>query len=543
MNELLPSLIGVVPMLAQSAADAPSNSMQLGARLTLLVPEMILLAGACAVAVLGLSTNRALRDSCALVAAAILAVAGLAVFVVHTPERAASAELILPMLGRPMRIIVCVIGVLLCLTSAGFMDRRLEAAVLAGRAKFDPLRTSRGEYFAFLLLSLTGVNLIATASDLIWLFLALELTSLPTYIMVAISRASRKAQEAAVKYFFLGAMASAMFLYGFALLYGATGTLSLTQMQAVFAAQAAEGGLGTLAIIGLLLSVLGIGYKLAAAPMHFYAPDVYEGAASPVTAFLGFTPKMAGFGALMLLLAAVGWSGHLVGVDELGNAIEVGGLPQPVITVLWMVAALTMTLGNVGALLQSSVKRMLAYSSIAHTGYMIIGLIAGPERGFSAILFYMLSYGLMNTAAFAVISALERRGEEVSSLADLSGLYRRHPLLAAAMAVSAGSLIGMPPLLGFWSKLYLFVSGVEAGQIVLVVIACVNSAISAWYYLRLVGLPILSQPTPQAESVVLVPSRWPQVAAVLAAAALVVLPLGLSALVSFSEITQVATAR
>lgn len=531
--------VGTLPaMLAQSVGDAAA-SMHLGPKLTLLVPEMLLLAGACVVAVLGLSPRRSSRDACAFVAAAFLAAAGIAVFLVHTPARAAEAELLLPMLGRPLRIIVCVIGVLLCLNSAGLIDRRLEAAFHAGRVKFDPLRTSRGEFFAFLLLSLTGVNLIATANDLIWLFLALELSSLPTYIMVAISRSSRRAQEAAVKYFFLGAMASAMFLYGFALLYGATGTLVLTEMQAIFAQQAAAGGLGALAIIGLVLCVLGIGYKLAAAPMHFYAPDVYEGAAAPVTALLGFAPKMAGLAALMLVLAAVGWSGHLVGIDQFGNAVEVGGLPQPVVTVLWMVAALTMTLGNVGALLQNSIKRMLAYSSIAHSGYLVIGLIAGPERGFSAILFYMLSYGLMNTAVLAVLSALERRGEEVESIADLSGLHRRHPMLAAAMAVSAGALIGIPPLLGFWGKLYLFVAGVEAGQIVLVVIACVNSAISAWYYLRLVGLPILTQPTPHSESVVAVPSRWPGVVAIVCAAGVLVLPLALSSLVSFSEVVPV----
>ena len=193
------------------------------------------------------------------------------------------------------------------------------------------------------------------------------------------------------------------------------------------------------------------------------------------------------------------------------------------LTTLWMISVLTMTLGNIGALLQRSVKRVLAYSSIAHSGYMLIGLIAGPGLGVNAVLFYLLAYGLMNTGAFAVLAGLERQGQEIESLDDLAGLRRRHPAMAWAIALCAGSLLGFPPLLGFVGKFYLFVAGVDAGQIALVVIAAVNSAISAWYYLQIAGLPILAGPTAASETIVRTPAAWPRVAALLSAVAVVVL--------------------
>jgi NADH-quinone oxidoreductase subunit N len=269
-------------------------------------------------------------------------------------------------------------------------------------------------------------------------------------------------------------------------------------------------------LIGMILALIGISFKIAAAPMHFYVADVYEGAAAPVGAFLAFVPKSAGMIAMILLLATLGWSGHQ------GLA---PGLPTEILTVLWMVAVLTMTLGNIGALLQKSVKRLLAYSSIAHSGYMIIGLIAGPGLGINGILFYLLAYGVMNTAAFAVLAALERRGEEIETLDDVAGLRHRHPLMSAVVAVSALSLIGMPPLLGFVGKLYLFIAGVEAGQISLIVIAGLNSAVSAWYYLGLVALALMASPSAQSEGVVRRPGAWPRVAAILTAVAIIVLPI------------------
>lgn len=486
-------------------------------KLWFLIPELILFGGAVVLAIVGLSPQRSLRAALPAITIGFLLVAMIATPIVHAPDHMArmADSVLMPGLAKYVKLIVCVVGIVLTMVSTGVVDRRLEADFDAGRLPFDPIRASRGEFYAFFLLSLIGVMLCASANDLIWLFLALELTSLPTYVMVAMSRPSRRAQEASMKYFFLGALAAAVFLYGFAMLYGATGTIELTAMAEAFAEQKRETGtINTFGIVGMILAVLGISYKIAAAPMHFYAADVYEGAASSVTAFLGFVPKTAGMISLILLLGTVGW----------GDAGFMG-LPQPIVTTLWMVAVLTMTLGNIGAILQKSVKRMLAYSSIAHSGYLVIGLIAGPQWGINAILFYLLVYGLMNTGAFAVLAGLERQGQEIESSDDLAGLRHRHPAMAWAMALCAGSLLGFPPLLGFVAKLSLFVAGVQSGQIALVVIAGLNSAISAWYYLKLVALPILSDPTPRSETVEPTPAAWPRFAAIAIGIAMVILPI------------------
>ncbi len=490
-------------------------------KLWFIIPELILFAGAVIVSVMGLSPRRAVRDLLPVVTCGALAVAMFVTPFLYAPDRVAGAALLMPLIGRYVKVVVCVVGIVLTMVTVGLIDRRLEADVEASRMSFDPIRASRGEFYAFLLLSLIGVMLCCNANDLIWLFLALELTSLPTYIMIAMSRGSKQAQEAAVKYFFLGAMAAGMFLYGFALLYGATGTIVLTEMRDVFAQQRVETGTVNLfGIIGMILTILGIAYKIAAAPMHFYAADVYEGAAAPVTAFLGFVPKTAGMIALMLLLGTLGWGGWGGQGQFDANSL----LPQPILTTLWMVSVLTMTLGNIGALLQKSVKRMLAYSSIAHSGYMLIGIIAGPGLGVNAVLFYLLVYGLMNTGAFAVLAGLERQGQEIESIDDLAGLRHKHPAMAWAIALCAGSLLGFPPLLGFIGKLYLFLAGVQAGQVPLVVIAGVNSAISAWYYLQIVGFPILKAPSAGSETIVAGPKAWPRIAALVSAIAIVVLP-------------------
>ncbi|MEY3022527.1 MAG: hypothetical protein RIS86_1725, partial [Planctomycetota bacterium] len=273
--------------------------------------------------------------------------------------------------------------------------------------------------------------------------------------------------------------------------------------------------------------------------------DVYEGASSGTTAFLGFIPKIGGVLGLMVLLSVFGWSGHMGVIDGVVTALP--GLPPALAAVLWMVAVLTMTLGNIGALLQRNVKRMLAYSSIAQSGYLLIGLLAGPSGGFDAVLFYLLGYGVMNTAMFAVLASLERQGEEVESLDDLAGLRLRHPALAWMLAVSAISLIGIPPLIGFFGKLALFSAAIEAGQTVLVIIAAVNSAISAFYYLQLVAVPMLGQPNARTEAVQVVASRWPRMAAVICGVGVLVLPLALESLVraavSGPEVSEASVAR
>ncbi len=494
-------------------------------KLGLLVPEMILFAATVAVLVVGSSPRRATRGLCAPIAFVALLAAG--VVGVAGPTMPDSPIPGLMTFGKGL---VAAVGALLVLLVAGTIDRDLDADAIE-RGLLDSARANAGEFYAFLLFSLTGLMLCCSADDLIWLFLALELTSLPTYVMVSISTPRARSQEAGVKYFFLGAFGAAIFLYGFALLYGACGTTLLfgaagePSITASLAAQAAEaGGLSPIALVGLIMAVVGICFKIAAVPMHFYTPDVYQGAATTVAAFLAFVPKMAGFVALMLLVSAVGWS-----FGPNGDA-----LPEALRVTLWVIAALTMTVGNVLAILQNSVKRILAYSSIAHSGYMLVGLIAGPgdgdpaHNGLAAVLFYMLCYGFMNLGAFAVLACLERRAErrgidDIENVADLRGLCSVHPMLGWTMVLSAASLLGLPPLLGFFGKFYLFTSAIAAGEIALVVVLGVNSAIAAFYYLRLVAAPLLEDPDDQTRSFTITAFPTRLLAAVASAAAVVVL--------------------
>ncbi|MDP6601465.1 MAG: NADH-quinone oxidoreductase subunit N [Phycisphaerales bacterium] len=477
----------------------------MGDRLLLLSPELILLAGSVVCAIVGLVNTPAIRRRVGFVAASFLAAALIATPLLATTERGVSADAILPGVGLYLKMVVASIGLLLVLTVGGLVDRSYERAVASGRATFDPLRTFGGEFHALMLLSLSGVMLICDARDLIWLFLALELTSLPTYVMVAMSRRSSLAGEAAMKYFFLGAMSSAIMLFGFAILYAATGTIVFSEMQL------GGGAVPLVTQVGLLLAIFGLCYKIAAAPMHIYAPDVYQGAASGVTAFLAFVPKTAGMAGIILLLSIVGWH---------------DGLPPLIEMSLWVVAVLTMVLGNIGALLQSSAKRMLGYSSIAHSGYMIIGVMAGPGLGLTAVLVYLFIYGISNTGAFATLACLSRRGGEVDSIEDLAGMQRKSPMAAAAFALCCASLLGLPPLLGFWGKLYLFIAGIQAGHLPLVLVAAVMSAVSAWYYLKLVGVAVLGGAKSESRGAV-IRSPWPLGAAVIAGVCVLLGPLAL----------------
>lgn len=513
---LLPNL----PLALASESMSP-----MAARLALIAPEIVLFAGAVVVAVLGLARTASIRRSVPLVTVAFLALSIVASVVSYRSDAVGQAGLLMPWLGAYAKPLIASIGILLAMVAGASIDRRLEEAFDSGRAAFDAIRTMKGEFFAFFLLSIAGTMLIATTSDLIWLFLALELASLPTYVMVAVSRGSRRAQEAAVKYFFLGALSAATFLYGFALLYGATGTLELQGMQQAIAAQAMTTGVPTLAIIGGVLAVLGIGFKLAAVPMHFYAPDVYQGAPTPVTGFISFVPKVTGFAAIILLCAALGWSGHHV-VDDAGIKVPIEGLPRPVHATLWVIAVLTMILGNIGALLQTSVKRLIAYSSIAHSGYMLVGVVAGTAGGIEAVLFYLATYGVANVAMFGALAGLERQGREIDAIEDLGGLWKNHPGLATMMAVAAFSMVGLPPLFGFWGKLDIVIAGITAGEVPLVVVMMATSAVSAYYYLQLAGIPVVRKPDARTETLVAGPSPWPRFAAMIFGLGVLLAPFG-----------------
>lgn len=494
-------------------AFANLANMNLAPKFSLITPEIVLFAGAVACAIMGLSRARSVRAAVPWIALVSLAATLTATLGMWTPEAAAAAQLPMPMLGKYVIVMLCVIGAGHVLSSMGSIDRAYERQIASGGATFDPVRVIQGEYYAFLLLSLCGAMLLCHATDLVWLFLAFELCSLPTYVLVAIGRSADRSMEAAIKYFFLGAMSTATMLMGFALLYGATGTLELGAMRDAFQMQAQGSGIGTVAIVGILLSIIGICFKLAAVPMHFYAPDVYEGAATPVAAFISFVPKVQGFVTLVLLLGTVGWSAN-------GESAM-----HPVIAaVLWMIAVLTMTLGNIGALLQRSAKRMLAYSSIANSGYMLVGVLGGPLLGTDATLLYLLTYGVANLATFGALAAIERNGQEVDSIDDLAGLRVRAPMAAFALAVGALSLTGIPPLLGFWGKLAILMTSIQAHQVALLVIVALNSGIAAFYYLRLVAMPWVQEPTPRTQGVGHVPSIWPRISALIFAMGCILVP-------------------
>jgi NADH-quinone oxidoreductase subunit N len=324
-----------------------------------------------------------------------------------------------------------------------------------------------GEYYALLLFSASGMMVMAAATDLIVVFLGLEIMSISLYILAGFNRGQVASAEAAMKYFILGAFASAFFLYGAALTYGATGTTNLEQISAWLAG----GGPDPMALVGLGLLLVGFAFKVAAVPFQWWTPDVYQGAPTSVTAFMSVGAKGAGFAALIRVLHSA--FGDLAYTSDWVLATAV-------------LAALTMTVGNMAALAQKDVKRMLGYSSIAHAGYILVGVAAASENGIRSVLFYLMAYAFMNIGAFAVASVLEQRGEFSTTLRDYAGLSQREPFLAVAMAVFMLSLTGIPPLVGFWGKLYVFRAAVEAGMSWLAIVGVINSAISAFYYLGIV---------------------------------------------------------
>jgi NADH-quinone oxidoreductase subunit N len=361
----------------------------------------------------------------------------------------------------------------------------LTTAALSLLAAIDYLERKglqRGEYYALLLFSTSGMLFMAAATDLIVVFLGLEIMSVALYILSGFNRGQFASIEAAMKYFILGAFASAFFLYGAALTYGATGTTNLAQIGTWLAG---GGGIprDPMALAGLGLLLVGFAFKVAAVPFQWWTPDVYQGAPTSVTAFMLVGAKGAGFAALLRVLFSAF---------------------SPAFTGDWMIAAailaaLTMTAGNLAALAQKDVKRMLGYSSIAHAGYILVGVAAGSADGVRGVLFYLLAYAFMNVGAFAVACVVERRGEFSSTLADYAGLGRQQPLLAAAMAVFMLSLTGIPPLVGFWGKLYVFRAAVEANMTWLAILGVLNSAVSAFYYLGMLVQMYMREPAPAVE--------------------------------------------
>ncbi len=329
----------------------------------------------------------------------------------------------------------------------------------------------KGEFFVLGLFSMLGMLVLVSAGSFLTIFLGLELLSLPLYAMVAFDRDSAVASEAAMKYFVMGAIATGMLLYGMSMLYGATGSLDLAQVSAavhqVVAGHADQQQL--VLVFGTVFVVVGVAFKLGAVPFHMWLPDVYQGSPTPVTLFLSAAPKLAAFAMLMRLL--------------MGALEPLVGQWQQMIAVL---AVLSMVVGNVVAISQTNIKRMLGYSAIAHVGFLFLGMMASEPQGYSAALFYMITYSMMSLGSLGMVLLLSRAGFEAERVEDFKGLNERSPWFAAMMAIIMLSMAGAPPFIGFWAKWEVLRAVVFAGQVWLAILAVFFSIIGAWYYLRVV---------------------------------------------------------
>jgi NADH-quinone oxidoreductase subunit N len=374
-------------------------------------------------------------------------------------------------------------GTLFCIVA--FMT-----AILS-RNYFEQQKYHRGEFYILLLFTTVGTMLIASANDLIILFLGIELMSICLYVLAGFIRTKDRANEAALKYFLLGAFSTGFLLYGIALIYGAVGTTNLLMIQNVFAVVSTN----TLFVIGAGLLIIGLAFKVAAVPFHMWEPDVYEGAPTPVTAFMSTGVKAAAFAAFITVFIRT--------FDFLGGRVN---------ELIAILAAASMILGNIVAIAQTNIKRMLAYSSIAHAGYMLSGIAAGTLDGQVGVMFYLVAYSFMNFGAFAIVSFMEREDDKNLSLDDYIGLSRQQPLLALLMAVFMFALAGVPPFAGFFGKYYVFFAAIKSQMTWLAIIGVLASLVSAYYYLRVVVLmyfregraDIVSKPSRAALAVVVV---------------------------------------
>jgi NADH-quinone oxidoreductase subunit N len=343
-------------------------------------------------------------------------------------------------------------------------------------------RIRAGEYYGLILLGAVGMCLMSSAVELVLIFIALEISSISTYVLAGFRRRAAISSEASLKYFLLGSFATAFFLYGVALMFGATGSTSID----VIGVALRSGPIPLLAYAGIALMFVGLGFKVGAAPFHVWTPDVYEGAPAPVVGFMSTAPKTAVFAVLLRVMFEANAPGR--------------------VWLIWVVAALSMTLGNVGALVQQNVKRLLAYSSIAHAGYLLVAYAALPANGIPAAMFYTASYAAMNVGAFAVISHFAGAGERRVTLSDYAGLGRKSPILAATLTIFLLSLIGIPMTGGFFAKFYVFSAALQANLVGLTIIGVLNSAVGAYYYLRIIVMMYMREARDEAPVAPLSPS-------------------------------------
>jgi NADH-quinone oxidoreductase subunit N len=399
--------------------------------------------------------------------AALIAGIGGAIYSFTDPGPAFGGMLVVDGFATFFRILVMSVGILAILPSYSFLARQ---------------EAETSEYHALLLFSIAGQCLMAAANDLIIVFIGLEISSIASYVLAGYLRDDKRANESSLKYFLLGSFATAFFLYGVAIVYGTTGTVNLTAVRNAVAGQ--EQPLVVFLGLAAALMFVGLGFKVSAAPFQIWAPDVYQGAPTPVSAFLSAGPKAAAFAVfLRIFLTAFG---------------PIGAGWEPLV---WLAALLSMTVGNFAALLQTNVKRMLGYSSIAHAGYVLVALTARSEIGTAAAMFYLAGYAFMNIGAFSVVSHLSGKGEKYQNIEDLAGLGKRQPLTAALFTIYLLSLIGVPLTAGFFGKFYIFKAALESHLVWLAVLGLLNSAVGAYYYLRILVTMYMHEPGEGAPSV------------------------------------------
>jgi NADH-quinone oxidoreductase subunit N len=348
-----------------------------------------------------------------------------------------------------------------------FLIIAIAAVVILSSFEYMAVQRIRaGEYYALILFGAVGMTLMSSAVELVLIFIALEISSISTYILAGFRRNEAASSESSLKYFLLGSFATAFFLYGVAMMFGATGSANID----VISQKLQAGPVQLLVYVAMALMLVGLGFKVAAAPFHIWTPDVYEGAPAPIVGFMSTAPKAAAFAVLLRVVYTINAPGRF--------------------WLLWIAAALSMTIGNVGALVQTNIKRMLAYSSIAHAGYLLVAFAmttsANSPNGISAAMFYTAAYAAMNVGAFAVVSHFANAGERYVTLVDYEGLGRSSPLLAATLTIFLLSLIGIPMTGGFFAKFYVFSAAMKANLIWLTIIGVINSAIGAYYYLRII---------------------------------------------------------
>jgi NADH-quinone oxidoreductase subunit N len=429
------------------------------------LPEILILILASAVLLVDLYVKEAEKGTLHTLALIGVALALAATLLVGGGERQVVLEghYVRDALSDTLKAMILIVGLLVFVYSRDYLrDRGL----------------ATGEYYALALFALLGMMVMVSANSFLAIYLGLELLALCLYALVAFDRDSQRGAEAAMKYFVLGALGSGMLLYGISMIYGATGSLALDEVAAVVAEQGLE---NLVLVFGLAFLVVGIGFKFGAVPFHMWVPDIYEGAPTPVVLLLGSAPKIAALALAVRLL-----------IDGLG------GLQSDWQGMLVILSVLSMGLGNLLAIAQTNIKRMLAYSTISHVGFIFLGLLAGTADGFAAAMFYAIVYALMAAGAFGILLILSRRGFDAEHLDDLKGLNDRDTWYAAVMALMMFSMAGVPPFVGFMAKLFVLKAVVDIGMTWLAIVAVFFSIIGAFYYLRIVWLIYFDKPTTDA---------------------------------------------